>query len=183
MDLPFWALDLRHPTAVEAEGPEVHPHFAPRSLTVRYEYPARDGKPPVKLTWHNGDKRPPLLADEKFKSWGAGTLFVGEKGMLLADYGRHLLLPEDQFAGFTRPEPTIPDSIGHHAEWIKACKEGGATTCNFDYSGALTEAVLLGNVSYRLGQKLEWDAQKLRAKNLKQADELIQHHYRKGWKL
>ena len=56
------------------------------------------------------------------------------------------------------PEPTIPRSIGHHAEWIKACKEGTPTTCNFDYSGALTEAVLLGNVAYRVGQPLEWDA-------------------------
>ena len=84
-------------------------------------------------------------------------LFVGEKGMLLADYGKHKLLPEDQFAGFKPPEPTIPDSIGHHAEWIQACKTGEPTTCNFDYSGTLTEAVLLGNVAYRVGKKLEWD--------------------------
>ena len=38
---------------------------------------------------------------------------------------------------------------------IKACKDGSPTTCNFDYSGALTEAVLLGTVAYRLGKNLE----------------------------
>ena len=71
-------------------------------------------------------------------------LFIGQKGMLIADYGNHKLLPEDQYAGFKRPDPTIPDSIGHHAEWFLACKTGSPTTCNFDYSGTLAEAVLAG---------------------------------------
>ena len=57
------------------------------------------------------------------------------------------------------------------------------TTCNFDYSGALTESVLPGNVAYRAGQKIEWDSASLRAKNCREADEYIQHHYRNGWKL
>jgi predicted dehydrogenase len=181
MDLPFWALDLRAPISVEAEGPEAHPQFAPPWLIVRYEFPARGSKPPVKLTWYNGEKRPPILAEGDFKSWGGGTLFVGRKGMLLADYGRRLLLPEKEFADFQRPEPFIPDSIGHHAEWVQACKTGAATTCNFDYSGALTEAVLLGNVAYRTGRRLDWDAKNLRARNVPDAGQFIQHQYRAGW--
>jgi predicted dehydrogenase len=183
MDLPFWALELRHPTTVEAEGPEAHAEFAPPWLQVRYEFPARGEKPPVKLTWYNGDRRPPLLRDEKYKGWGGGTLFVGEKGMLLADYSRHLLLPEDQYVDFKRPDPFIPDSIGHHAEWIHACKTGGPTTCNFDYSGALTEAVLLGNVAFRSGSKLEWDGERLRVNNAPGARKFLQHRYRKGWQV
>ena len=67
---------------------------------------------------------------------------------------------------------------------MKACKERGATTCNFDYSGALAEAVLLGNVSYRLGgKKLEWDAEQLKAKDVPDADQYIRREYREGWKL
>ncbi|MGI8966416.1 MAG: gfo/Idh/MocA family oxidoreductase, partial [Limisphaerales bacterium] len=85
--------------------------------------------------------------------------------------------------GFTPPPPTIPKSIGHHEEWIEACKMGGKTTCNFDYSGALTEAVLLGNVSYRAGKKILWDAAKLKAVDCPEADRFIQHHYRSGWKI
>lgn len=185
MDLPFWALDLRYPLTVQAEGPAVHPEFAPPWLIVHYEFPARKKMPPVKLTWYNGDKRPPHLETEPFAKsrWGAGTLFVGEKGMLLADYNRHLLLPEKDFADFQRPDPFIPDSIGHHAEWIQACKTGGATTCNFDYSGALTEAVLLGNVAYRCGQKIKWDPKKLRSSQAPEARQFIQHRYRSGWSL
>ena len=57
-----------------------------------------------------------------------------------------------------------PNSVGHHKEWIEACKNGGATTCNFDYSGALTEAVLLGTVSYRTGKPIVWDGEKLKAR-------------------
>lgn len=185
MDLPHWALDLRQPLTVEVvEGPEVHPHSTPKWLIVKYEYPARGPKPPVTLTWYHGGKYPTqLVTPEQYSKWKSGVLFVGQKGMVLADYGRNVLLPEKDFADFRRPVPTIPNSIGHHNEWIQACKTGGPTTCNFDYSGALTEAALLGNVAYRVGKKLEWDAKKLRAVNCREADQYIQHEYRKGWKI
>ena len=91
------------------------------------------------------------------------------------------MLPEKEFAGFAAPKPFIPDSIGHHAEWIQACKTGGPTTCNFDYSGALSVTALLGNVAYRAGCKIEWDAKKLRAKNCPTAEQYIHHAYRRGW--
>ncbi len=183
IDLSYWALGLRHPVSVEAEGPPVNAQTAPPWLIVHYEFPARGAQPPVKLTWYNGEKRPPYFAEGKLPKWGDGTLFVGEKGMLLADYGRYVLLPEKDFAGFTPPPASIPASIGHHNEWIAACKTNGPTTCNFDYSGALTETVLLGNVAYRTGKKLEWDAKRLKATNCPEADRFIQHHYRRGWKL
>ncbi len=182
IDLSFWALSLRHPVSVEAEGPAVNSQTAPSWLIVHYEFPARGALPPVKLTWYNGGKRPHYFAEDKLPKWGDGTLFVGQKGMLLADYSKHVLLPEKDFAGFTPPPPSIPDSVGHHNEWIAACKSGGHTTCNFDYSGALTETVLLGNVAYRTGKKLEWDAKRLKAINFPEASQFIQHHYRQGWR-
>jgi hypothetical protein len=188
MDLPHWALGLRQPLAVEVvDGPPIHAESTPPWLIVRYEHPARDSQPPVKLTWYHGGKRPELLPslvpEEQLSKWPSGVLFIGAKGMVMSDYNKHLLLPEKDFADFIRPAPFIKDSIGHHREWIEACKTGGETTCNFDYSGPLTESTLLGNVAYRVGQKLEWDAKKLRAKNCREADQYIQHHYRKGWTL
>lgn len=183
IDLSYWALDLRHPISIEAEGPPVNSETCPEWLIVRYEFPARGPLPPVNLTWYNGGKRPRYFTEGKLPKWGNGTLFVGEKGMLLADYDRHVLLPEKDFAGFVPPKPFIQESIGHHEEWIEACKMNGPTTCNFDYSGALTEAVLLGNVAYRVGQKLEWDAEKLKATNCPEARQFIQHRYRAGWKI
>jgi hypothetical protein len=183
MDLPFWALELRHPTAIEAEGPPVHPETCPKALIVRYEFPARGDMPPVKFTWYDGTNRPPILKEEGLPEWGSGVLFVGKEGMLLADYRRRELYPESKFADYQAPAPTIPDSIGHHREWIVACQTGSPTTCNFDYSGALSEAVLLGNVAYRAGKKLQWDAKNLKATNCPEADPYIRREYRQGWTL
>lgn len=181
MDLPFWALDLRHPTHCEAEGAEVHPQMAPTGLTVRYKYPARGDMPACSLTWHDGDRIPREVAGERVPS--SGVMFVGTEGKMFANYGKYKLYPSDKFSSFEPPEPTIPRSIGHHAEWIKACKDGSPTTCNFDYSGALTEAVLLGNVSYRTGKALDWDAKNLTATNCPEAAQYISKEYRDGWKL
>jgi len=184
MDLPFWALDLKYPRTIEVvDGPAPDPESCPPWLIVRYEFPARGDKPPVKLTWYHGGKHPELITPDLYQKWKSGVLFIGKKGMLLADYNRNLLLPEKDFQGFVRPQPTIPPSIGHHREWIEAIKNNGKTTCHFDYSGPLTETALLGNVAFRAGKKLEWDPVKLKAVNCPEADQFIQHKYRAGWSI
>jgi predicted dehydrogenase len=182
MDLPFWALDLRHPTHVEAEGPKVSAEMAATWLIVHWDFPARDKQPALKFTWYDGGKRPKLFAEKKLPDWGDGVLFIGDKGMLLADYGRRKLLPESDFTGFTPPPKSIPSSIGHYKEWVEACKTGGKTTCNFDFSGALTETVLLGTVAYRLGKGFDWNAKELKASE-PGAERFIRKEYRKGWSL
>ncbi|MFH1924827.1 MAG: gfo/Idh/MocA family oxidoreductase, partial [Planctomycetota bacterium] len=185
MDLPFWALDLKYPTSVEAQAPVApHSETAAPVLTVRYEFPARGDLAPVTMTWRNGAGNvPPIIQEKNLPNWGSAVLFVGEKGMLLADYSKHQLLPEADFSGFQAPEPTIPASVGHHKEWINACKTGSPTTCNFGYSGPLTETALLGDVSYRAQSKLQWDAENLKATNCPAADNFIQREYRQGWSL
>jgi len=181
-DLAFWALKLRHPTTIEAQGP-IHPESTAKWTTAKQQYPARGELPPVTLTWYHGGGYPPFVKDRNVPPWGSAVLFIGEKGMLIADYGKHALLPQEKFADFKRPDPFIPESIGHHREWIEACKTGGPTTCNFDYSGALTEAALLCNVALRTGQKLTWDAANLKAVGCPEADAFLRHEYRKGWTL
>ena len=181
MDLAFWALKLRHPTRCSAEGPAVHAETCPLGLIARYEFPERDGLPPVKLTWYDGDLVPKTVAGEPVPAFG--VMFVGTEGHMFADYSRYRLFPSDKFSSYKPPEHTISESIGHHAEWIKACKEGTPTTCNFDYSGALTETVLLGNIAYRTGVTLEWDAANLKATNCPEADKYIRKTYRPGWEV
>jgi hypothetical protein len=185
MDLPFWALKLRRPTSIVAEGPPVDPDSSAQGLTVHYEYAARGELPPVKLTWYDGDKAsdPGLPPGCNIPAGNMGVLFIGKEGMLRADYGSRTLYPEAKFKGFKPPQPTIPNSIGHHKEFFEACKTGGPTTCNFHYSGALSEAVLLGVVAYRVGKKLDWDATRLKATNCPEADPYLRGRYRKGWTL
>jgi predicted dehydrogenase len=181
MDLPFWALDLKYPTSCKATGPELDPETCPTGITVEYEFPARQQRPPVKLTWHDGDNSLKKISGQRVP--GSGVMFVGSAGKVFADYNTYRIFPPAGSDKPQLPEPTIPSSIGHHAEWIKACKDGSPTTCNFDYSGPLTEAVLLGNISYRTGQKLDWDAKQLQAVNCPAADYLIRKTYRPGWEV
>lgn len=189
-DVVYWALDLHktYPDQVWADAKDApHPVGTVHALASHLRYPAHGTRKPVTMHWYDGGRRPKIMEEGRVivggkpAKWGSGVLFVGTKGMLLCDYGRKHLLPEEQFKGFIPPEPWIAKSIGHHNEWIKACLEGTPTTCNFHYSGQLSEAILLGNVAYRVQKKLAWDGKNIKAPNVPESDELIRRGYRKGW--
>jgi predicted dehydrogenase len=183
IDLPFWALKLRDPLTIAAEGSHLSSESYPHWLIAHWEHPARGDMPPLRLHWYDGIQRPESPPGHDLKQWGIGVLFVGDKGMLLADYNRRILLPEADFKDFKAPEAWIPPSPGHYREWILGCKTGSPTLCNFDYSGKLIEHNLLGTVAFRIGRKLEWDAKTLQAKNCPEADRYIRPKYREGWTL
>jgi hypothetical protein len=183
-------LDLRFPTACEAQGSPVSTDTCPIWLTAEWDHPANGWRPPVKVFWSDGpdavkkyDSFIPKMFNrgELFK----GQLFKGDKGILLADYDYRILWPEGDLTHYSSPKKAdlIPPSKGHHREWIDACKTGSPTLCNFDYSGALIEHNLLALVAYRVGKKLEWDAASLKAPNCPEADRFIKKTYREGWKL
>lgn len=180
-DLIQWSLELKAPSRISAEGPPVDPQTCPPWLRVKYEYPATAAHPALTVTWTSTGRpkeHQEFLEKEKYRN---GVLFIGAKGMLLADYSRHKLFPEDKFAGFQPPPRTIPKSIGHYKEWVEACKHGGPTTCNFSYAGPLTETILLGNVAYRAGTPIEWDAAKMKIVNAPSAEHFLRREYRGDW--
>ncbi len=186
MDLVHWALDLEHPTRVDADGPELHEVGTPKWIVVKYQYPATIARPACAVTWYDGGKRPEVLkelrnADDSPIKCGDGQLFVGDKGMIISDYSNHRLLVDGKVTDFEPPVRTIADSIGHHREWTEACKNGGPTTCNFGYSGLLSEAVLLGNAAFRADGGFDWDGPNLRAKGNDAAQALISKDHRAGW--
>ncbi|MEC8114323.1 MAG: Gfo/Idh/MocA family oxidoreductase [Planctomycetota bacterium] len=159
MDLPFWALELGTPKVVTADAPEpAHPVGTPKDLHCAWTFDHQGHE--LVFHWYDGSRRPDCLSKLTYDNgqpvnWNSGVLFVGEDGMVLADYGRHYLLPEQQFVGFTPPPQSIPSSIGHHREWLEAIRSGGPTTCHFAYSGNLTHTVLLGNQAYRAGGSMK----------------------------
>ena len=186
-DLPYWALELDAPKTIEAFGPEPHPEIAPASMTAVYEYGPRKGRmgklPTVKLSWYQGDHKPKIWRDKEIPQWGNGVLFIGEKGMLLSDYSKHVLLPENDFKDFTPPKPYIPDSPGQHEEWLEACVNGTPTASPFSYAGPLTEANHLGNVAFRAGKKIVWDAKNMKIPNAPEAERFLGREPREGWSL
>ena len=181
LDIPFWALHLTFPTRVDATGPEVHPTKSTKSFQSTFKFPAHGGRGPVTLHWLQGT---PSILKEKGIPGKGNNLFIGDKGMLLCGFGNPTLLPEKKFADFKAPDPFIPDSPGFHREWINAAK-GAKTpaTCNFDYSGPMTETVLLANVAYRAGGGFDWDSANLKTTGNDKAQALIKEAARKGWEI
>lgn len=183
-DLPFWALKLDAPLSVEAFGPEPHPEIAPASMHAVYQYGPRGDMPACQIHWHQGASKPDVWKNDPLISkWSSGVLFVGDKGMLLSDYGKHMLLPEADFKDFQPPKPFIADSPGHHAEFLAAIKNGTPTGSPFSYAGPLTEANHLGNVAHRASGKIVWDAKAMRITNNEGANRFLMREPREGWKL
>jgi predicted dehydrogenase len=190
----FSALKLGPPASVTAASTPVFKETVPLAAIVHYEFPARGDMPPVKLHWYDGGllpERPEELEDGRVLDPEDGIIFVGDKGkILVTGWGGESprLIPDTRNRQFQRPPKTLPRSVGHYNEFIQACKQGTPTESNFDFSGTLTEVVLLGSVAIRLGgeligEKLLWDSANLKVPNVPQADALLHYEYRKGWSL
>ena len=182
LDIPYWALGLRYPTRVSGKGPEVDAERTPKAMATRFEFPSRGDRGPVVLNWYHAKNGPPILKELGLPSSG-NNLFIGTQGMLLCDFGKRKLYPEEKFADFRAPAQTIPDSPGFHKEWILACKGGEQATCDFSYSGPMAETVLLGNLAYRVGGDFQWDAKNLKAIGCPETEGHIRPEYRKGWEI
>jgi predicted dehydrogenase len=127
-------------------------------------------------------KRAPAAIDDP-RRWD--MILVGEEGMMLfrrsaTDW---IVTPGRRAEEFANLPKTIRRVPNEDVEWIEACKGGAKPLSSFDYSGPLTEMVLLGNLAVRLNKKITWDAKTLKATNAPEADELIRREYRKGWDL
>ncbi|MCZ2344046.1 MAG: Gfo/Idh/MocA family oxidoreductase [Bacteroidales bacterium] len=183
-DLPFWALGLKHPTTITAKGTPVaggDNGSMPATLQVDYQFPATLKQPAVHLTWYHGVAGPDLSGKTTFPGFSDGVLFEGEKAKLVANYGKYRLFPDEFAADFRAPEPTIAKSIGHHREWLEAIRTGGTPLCHFGYAGNLAETVLLGNVAYRAGSPITYDAVTGQVTDVKAANQYLGRPTRKGW--
>ncbi len=195
LDPVFWALKLKYPVSVEASCTPVNNETFPLASVVHFEYPAREGMPAVKIHWYDGGLKPErpaaLEVNRPLNQAASNVLFMGSKGVLrCGEYGDNpQLIPFERMREFSKNKP--PQTLerikgGHEQNWIRACKGGPAATSNFDYSGPLTEMVVMGNLAIRpenVGKKLEWDGEKMRVTNDEKANDYVQMHYREGWEL
>ena len=188
MNLPWMGLQLTAPSSVQAELDRPNNNESPpNGLRVTYEFPARGKRPACRMIWYESSRPPENLFGGLPISSG-GSLFIGSRGKLYSrsDYGHNnsLLLTADSLQNFRPVTTPLPRSPGHHAEWIRACKGGTSAMSNFtDYSGPLTEMVLLGNVAIRVGKRVVWNSEKLQAVDLPAANQYIRREYRKGWEI
>lgn len=193
-DTIFRVLKLEAPTSVEASSTERYPETYPQASMIHYDFPARADMPPVRFTWYDGGLKPPrpeeLEEGRRFVMEGEdgdeGLLFVGDRGKILCGFnGKNpKLIPQSKMDSYKQPPKTLPRSPGNEREWLDACKgskvkPGG----NFEFAGMVTETLQLGNVSSRLGQKLNWSRSDMKVTNSDLANQYVRPERRSGWEL
>lgn len=187
LDPVFGALGLAAPLSVRSEGAAPNGQSWALHSVIHYVFPGTsmtEGKT-VPITWYDGDARPPQDVQARAGSRmlpGQGSLFIGAKGLLLLPHiAMPVLLPEEQFQGFEMPGL---EAENHYHQFVEAVMGNGKTTTSFDYSGPLTEAVLLGPLATRFPQTtLQWNSAKLKFTNSPEANNHVRTRYRDGWKV
>jgi hypothetical protein len=185
-DTIFRVLKLEAPTSVEASSTDRYDETYPTASIVHYDFPARSDMPPAEFTWYDGGLKPPQLEELEGPLDVEGLLFIGDSGKILCQFnGAHpRLIPEAKMKSFTPPPKTLSRSPGNEREWLDACKGGnGKPGGNFEFSGMVTETLLLGNVAVRSGQKLNWDRPNLKITNSDSAQKQVSPDRRSGWEL
>ncbi len=208
-DPVFEALALTAPVSVRSEGPAPDAWNWSTDAVIRYVFPgtAYTEGPTVPVTWYDGAAPKPreildlvapdpaaeaaagsgAAAEARRKAarqlMGEGSIIVGTAGVLHVPHPSvPRLFPREKFADWK-----LPDAAGSHhwSDWAEACTGGTAKPlAPFDYSGPLTEAVLLGSVAVRFPQKtLRWNSAALRFENEPAADAFVRRTYRAGWEL
>ncbi|MGC8744247.1 MAG: Gfo/Idh/MocA family protein [Verrucomicrobiia bacterium] len=211
VNMPFRALKMGYPTVIEVEETsQLYPETFPKTSRIRFEFPAREGMPPLKFWWYDGnpgDKEvkalrpnPDLtkeIVDMRGSLPGSGCLLIGDKGKIFSpdDYGSQfyiVLKGEEGYKSGNDHEAckavpqSIPRSPGHNQEWFDMIKDRKKVAySNFEIAGYLTEIILLGCVALRVGvgKKMEWDGPKMLSPNQKAAAQYVKRTYRSGWSL
>jgi len=191
-DIPYGTLKLEYPTTIQASSSKFNGESWPISEVFHYQFPERDGLPPVELGWYDGGIMPPrpeeLEPGRRMGDGDGGVMYYGSKGKIMCGcYGSSpRIIPETKMREYKQPEKTIPRSPGIHAEWLEAIKNNVQSSTNFEYSSKLVETMMLGNIAIRMAPKnqiLEWDGEKGEITNLPEANEYLIREYAKGWSL
>ena len=140
VNMPFRALKLGYPTAVELEvASRIYPETFPLTSRIRFDFPERDGLPPCKFWWYDGNPnskhgmfssgnfvsplRPSAdltreILSQRGELPASGCLVIGEKGRLFAgdDYGARfqvILNDEKEYASSDKHEAcvAVPQTI------------------------------------------------------------------------
>lgn len=198
LNMAYMALDLKNPVSVTANN-EAHDNVMyPKSSTIEFEFPEYQGRPALKMFWYDGGRMPPegLLADlpkKDDRTFSSGALLVGENGKFYSpgDYGEEVnhtgVVVNGEFENQRNIQRRLSvdyvRSPGHFVEFTNAIKGEGVPMSNFpDYAGPLTETILLGNLALWSGKKVEWDADRMVAREMSDdIARMVRHEYGNGF--
>jgi hypothetical protein len=213
----FMALDLPVPNSIEVQTSfscgindqvstiRMNDFAFPYANRVCFKFAAHGQWPAIKLYWYDGGMRP-FTPDELVEDGrsipATGTLFVGDKGVIL----NNELIPAKKMREY-RASKGIQEpqggrggrggrgggGYGGEAEWLTAFKGGPPSQGNFLNAANCSEAIALAGAAMRYSGKifkaetcapaLLWDKENMKFTNVPDANQYLTREYRDGWKL
>ena len=180
-DIVVWALGAKGPKSVYTSGgifTTDDDRDTPDTMQVVYEFPECT----LTYSMRKGNGL-------KFNGHDYGILFCGTDGSLMLDRGGFEVIPDKVVTPYgiklalgERPIRKIdlkPESAkgvdgqdAHVRNFLDCVKSRALPTCDIEIAHRSTNTCHLGNISYKLGRKLEWDADAEHFKNDPAADAL-----------
>jgi predicted dehydrogenase len=194
-NMPFMALNMRDPVSVEAECPEHDGDSYPPRSKIRYEFPKLGDRPAFTMFWYDGGNLPEREifegvtmttktddGKENPPPHQSGVVLIGDKAKMYAA-GDYADLGVQIVGDVKELDVDYPRSPGHEKEWFIAMKDSKKPAMsNFpNYSGPLTETILLGNLAVYKRGKVEWDPVSLKPLNDPSLAKIVHPEYRDGY--
>jgi predicted dehydrogenase len=173
-DVAWWAVKPTGLKSVVARGEKTDGvATAPKWVDADFEFEN------VKIFWTTEPPNVPGAAER-----GIGAYFEGDKGTLICDYNtRAVTINGETVADISSVPQAIERSPGHQQNFVNAVKSRKQPESNLAYAREMTLPMHLAIISWRLGRKLEWNAEKEKFPGDKEANELLSRDYRKKWDL
>lgn len=196
-NLPYMALNMRDPVSVEADCPEHDRDSYPPRSKIKFEFPKLGNREAFTMYWYDGGNLPDRKLFEGVTLTTknddgketppphiSGVLLIGDKAKMYAagDYAERGI----QIVGDVRElEVEYPRSPGHQKEWFIAMRDPKKPAMsNFaNYSGPLTETILLGNLAVYKRGKVEWDPVNLKPLNDPSLEKIVHPKFREGYEI
>ena len=201
------ALDFGIPDRIESSSTEHFTDTYPVASSVHFRFPQTSTRREILLNWYDGGIRPnrpaELAVNAPLSVDGEGVIYTGETGKLLTAFmgqEARLLSPDGSLRAAvplvtTRDEPystSRPEwggtatsaDVSHYVEWIEACRGGKPALASYAFERPIVEALLLGCISVRAQESLEWNAVDARLTHGSAlATSLLQSEYRAPWSI
>ncbi|HUS06544.1 MAG TPA: Gfo/Idh/MocA family oxidoreductase, partial [Bryobacteraceae bacterium] len=158
----------------------------PDVLQVTYEYPGFVmSYEACNISAHGLGGRTPGM--KYYNARGAedrphGMAFYGSNGALFADRIGFEIYPDNDFIA-RRHENTTDATALHTRKFVDSLRTRKASNADVEVGHRSTIVAHLGNIAYKTGQKLHWDAEKEDFVNVPEASSLLSRQARKPWDL
>jgi predicted dehydrogenase len=191
-DIVLWALNAKGPKSVCTTGgifTTDDDRDTPDTLQVVYEFPGCT----LTYSMRKGNGL-------KLNGHDYGILFYGTDGSLILDRGGFEVIPDKVVLPYgiklvhgDRPlrkielkgetAKGVDGQNAHVRNFLDCLKSRALPTSDVEVAHRSTNTCHLGNISYKLGRKLEWDAESETFKNDSDANALLKREPRKGYEL